>query len=186
MASMNEAVELRLRTLMTANEGWGRASGREVYRALVDFVESRAGNTIFRISMNGVKRVDISFASETIVELARRYRGTKGFCFTDLEDRDMEENWAAAAERAKQPLMTWTGQKGRVLGPQPSQGVADAFRFAFVKSEVRASDYAASVKEMSITNASTKFKQLWENGFLLRRETIAESGGVEFVYVPIT
>jgi hypothetical protein len=133
----------------------------------------------------GVKRVDISFASETVVELARRYRGRKGFCFTDLEDPDMEENWAAAAERAKQPLMNWIGGKWRVLGPQPSPGVADAFQFALTKGEIRASDYATSAKEMSITNASNKFKQLWENGFLLRREATAESGGVEFVYVPI-
>lgn len=182
---MNEAADLRLRPLMHSNEGWGRTAGREVYQALVDFVESKAGKLIFRISISGVKRVDISFASETVVELARRYRGKKGFCFTDLDDVDMEENWAAAAERAKQPLMTWEAGKGRVLGPQPSQGIADAFRFALTKGEARAADYAATVKGMSITNASTKFKQLWENGFLLRRETIAESGGVEFVYVSI-
>jgi hypothetical protein len=182
---VNEAVELRLRTFMNSNEGWGRDAGREVYRALVDFVESKAGKIVFRVSLTGVKRVDISFASETIVELARRYRGRKGFCFTDLEDRDMEENWSAAAERAKQPLINWSGGKWRVLGPQPSQGVADAFRFALTKGEPRASDYAASAKDISITNASNKFKQLWENGFLLRREATAESGGVEFVYVPI-
>ena len=182
---MKQATELRLRLLMSANEGWGRASGREVYPSLVEFVESRPGNMIFRVSLAGVRRVDISFASETIVELARRYRGQKGFCFTDLEDRDMEENWAAAAERSKQPLLNWAQDDVRVLGPQPSQGVGDAFRFALSKGEVRAADYAASIKGMSITNASTKFKQLWENGFLLRRETTAESGGVEFVYVAI-
>lgn len=152
---------------------------------MVDFVESKPGKVIFRVSITGVKRVDISFASETIVELARRYRGRKGFCFTDLEDLDMEENWSAAAERAKQPLMNWNGGKFRVLGPQPSQGVVDAFRFALTKGETRASDYSASSKEVSITNASNKFKQLWENGFLLRREATAESGGVEFLYVPI-
>jgi hypothetical protein len=97
----------------------------------------------------------------------------------------MEENWAAAAERAKQPLMNWIGGKWRVLGPQPSQGVADAFRFALTKGETRVSDCAASAKEVSITNASNKFKHLWEIGFFLRREATAESGGVEFVYVPI-
>jgi predicted transcriptional regulator len=53
------------------------------------------------------------------------------------------------------------------------------------KGETRASDYTAKTKEISITNASTKFKQLWESGFLLRREAAAESGGVEYVYVPI-
>jgi hypothetical protein len=97
----------------------------------------------------------------------------------------MEENWAAAAERAKQPVMNWIGAKWRVLGPQPSPGLVDAFRFALTKRGTRASDYAESAKDVSITNASNKFKQLWENGFLLRREAIAETGGVEFVYGPI-
>jgi hypothetical protein len=185
MDSMNQTTELRLRQFMDANEGWGRAAGRETYRQLVDFVESRAGVLIFRVSVVGVKRVDISFASETVVELARRYRAKKGFCIVDLTDRDMEENWCAAAERAKQPLMVWEEGKGRVLGPEPSQGIADAFKYALVKGETRASDYAASVKGMSITNASTKFKQLWDSGFLLRREVAADSGGVEFIYVLI-
>ena len=106
------------------------------------------------------------------------------FAFDD-SNAGLEENWAAAAERSKQPLLNWAQDDVRVLGPQPSQGVGDAFRFALSKGEVRAADYAASIKGMSITNASTKFKQLWENGFLLRRETTAESGGVEFVYVAI-
>lgn len=182
---MNESAELRLRPLMDTNEGWGRAAAREVYGRLVDFVESGAGKTVFRVSVNGVKRVDISFASETIVEVARRYRGKKGFCFIDLKDPDMEENWAAAAERAKQPLISWLDGKAKILGPQPSQGVADAFQFALAKGETRVSDYTAKAKEISITNASTKFKQLWESGFLLRREAAAESGGIEYVYVPI-
>lgn len=185
MDSMNEMALLQLRPLMEANEGWGRTAGRETYRKLVDFVESNPGVIVFRVSLAGVKRVDISFASETVVELARRYRTKKGFCIIDLTDKDMEENWTAAAERAKQPLMVWSGNKGRVIGMEPSQGIADAFRFALSKGEARASDYAAQVAGVSITNASTKFKQLWDQGFLLRSERAAESGGVEFVYVPI-
>lgn len=185
MGSMNEMAQLPLRSLMDANEGWGRTAGRETYRKLVDFVESSAGVIVFRVSLVGVKRVDISFASETVIELARRYRAKKGFCFVDLTDKDMEENWAAAAERAKQPMMVWSGNRGRVIGMEPSQGIVEAFRFALAKGEARASDYASNATGVSITNASTKFKQLWEQGFLLRRERTAESGGVEYVYVPI-
>lgn len=176
---------LRLREFMAADEGWGRESGREVYRPLVQFVELKAATLIFRVSMAGVKRIDISFASETIVELARKHRGSKGFCFIDLVDRDMEENWDAAAERAKQPLMQWKGTKPRILGIRPSAGIADALDFALKHEETKASEFASARKGISITNASTKFKQLWRQGFLLRRETIAESGGVEYVYVAI-
>jgi hypothetical protein len=46
----------------------------------------------------------------------------------------------------------------------------------------RASDFVATNPGMIIANASMKFKQLWENGFLLHQERVAGSGGIEFVY----
>lgn len=70
---------LGLREVMDRSEGWGRAQGREVYQRLLRSVEENPGTLVFRVSMKGVERVDISFASETVVELARRYRGNKGF-----------------------------------------------------------------------------------------------------------
>ena len=102
---------LRLRDFLNSPEGWGRDQGREVHRRLIDFVEANPGVTIFRVSLEGVARVDISFASETVVELASRYRRKKGFCFVDLTDTDMRENWDAAASRRNQPLMVW--EKGK-------------------------------------------------------------------------
>lgn len=167
---------------MNGPEGWGRSDGREVYQRLLAFVEANAGTPIFRVSMKGVKRVDISFASETIVELARRYRGSKGFCLTDLHDEDMIENWDAAAERKAQPLMLWTNDKPRVLGPSPSAGNQAALQFALSRATSRASEFAEIVGNMSIANASSKFKQLWEQGFLLRTESAADTGGVEYSY----
>ena len=188
MNTMNEiaAQPLRLRDFMSEDDGWGRVAGREAYGKLIDFVETHPGSLVFRVSLVGVHRIDISFASETIVELAHRHRGRKGFCFVDLADADQKENWAAAAQRAAQPIMSWDERgKSVTLGLEPSQGNSEAFRFALARPETRAAEYAASAKDVSITNASTKFKQLWEQGFLLRREAAAESGGVEYVYVRI-
>lgn len=182
---MNEKTSqsLRLRTLMTEDDGWGRNAGREVYQRLMEFVEANPGTLVFRVSVKGVRHIDISFASETIVEIARRYRGRKGFCLADLADTDQRENWDAAAQRTHQPIVSWdiSGQP-TTLGPQPSEGNSDAYRFALARSEVRAAEYAESTKGISITNASSKFKQLWEQGFLLRRDVGAQSGGVEYVY----
>jgi hypothetical protein len=183
---MNEnATTIKLMDFMDTPEGWGRNHGRQVYQKLVDFVESHPGVLVFRVSVDGVRRVDISFASETVIELARRYRTNKGFCFVDLVDMDMLENWEAAAERKSQPLMTWEGDKGRVIGVQPSQGNAGAFTFALERVFARAAEFATMTPGMSIANASTKFKQLWEQGFLLRREDVSGSGGIEFSYCRI-
>jgi hypothetical protein len=131
--------------------------------------------------MKGVQRVDISFASETVVELARRYRGTKGFCLVDLTDPDLIENWDAAAAKKGQPLLVWQNKSARLIGAEPTQGCQEAFRFALERPQARAAEFAET-KDMSIANASMKFKQLWDQGFLLRRESSADTGGVEYVY----
>ena len=183
MKLINErAVVIRLREFMDEPEGWGRLAGREVYQRLLKFVEANPGVMVFRVSMEGVRRVDISFASETLVELARRYRGSKGFCFVDLDNVDMIENWEAAAAKKSQPITLWAGDDGRVIGAEPSQGNRDALLFALSRPQVRAAEFTETRRGMSIANASTKFKQLWGQGFLLRRESVADGGGIEFVY----
>ncbi len=183
MSSVNETVPaLALLDFMDRPDGWGREQGRDVYQRLLRAVEENASTLIIRISMKGVHRLDISFASETIVELARRYRGAKGICLIDLDDDDMIENIDAAASKKAQPLLVWHGKSARVLGAQPTEGCREAFNFALARPEARAVEFARTKRNMSIANASMKFKQLWEQGFLLRHESVAGSGGVEFVY----
>lgn len=186
MASVNESGDvIVLRRFMVDDQGWGREAGRVVYQRLLAHVEDSPGIAVFRLSLAGVRRLDISFASETIIELARRYRGAKGFCFTDLTDVDLIENVEAAAAKKAQPLIIWLGDVARVIGAESSQGNREALTFALARPMVRAAEFSQATRDMSIANASTKFKQLWEQGFLLRREATAESGGVEFVYYRI-
>lgn len=183
---MNEirAPLIALADLMESSEGWGRATGREVFQRLLTEVEARPGSPILRVSLRGIRRVDISFASETIVEIARRYRRTKGFCLEHVEDDDQLENWDAAAERKEQPLPIWAKGECRVLGVRPTPGNAAAFQFALKRGQARATEFAAA-SGISTANASIKFKQLWEQGFLLRQEEHAPSGGREFTYYRI-
>jgi len=170
---------------MGRDEGWGRAEGREVYIRLIEFIENNPGILVFKVSLNGVQKFDISFASETIVEAAKRYRGKKGFCIVDPDNPDMMENLEAAAQRKDQPLMVTRDGKSRVIGVKPSQGNLQAFIFALDRPQARVVDFLSLAKSISPTNASNKFRQLWEKGFLLRREEVAESGGLEFTYFRI-
>jgi hypothetical protein len=186
MNTMNEVTArvLPLRKLMDRSEGWGRSQGREVYQRLLLFVEENPGTLVFQISMKGVRRMDMSFASETIIELARRFRRSKGFCLVDLTDPDMIENIDAAGEKKEQPLLVWRGRSPDLIGMKPAEGAREAFQFAMARRQCRASEFAAQ-KKVSIANASMKFKQLWEQGFLLRRESTADTGGVEYLYCRI-
>ena len=186
MKPMNERANVvTMRKFMDRSEGWGRSNGRDVYQRLLQAVEQHPGIVIFKLSMKGVQRIDISFASETIVELAGRYRGTKGFCVADLEDSDLIENLDAAAAKRNQPITMEREKELRVIGAVPSQGCKEALDFALARPQARASEFATA-KDMPIANASMKFKQLWEQGFLLRTVSAAETGGVEFVYKRIS
>lgn len=183
MNALNEPSiqELPLREFMDGQEGWGRSQGREVYQRLLHFVEDNPSTVVFRISLKDVQRMDISFASETIIELARRFRRTKGFCLVNLTDTDLLENINAAAEKKEQPMLVWQEKTVNLIGQKPSEGTREAFQFAMSRSQARATEFSTQM-DTSIANASMKFKQLWEQGFLLRRESTAETGGVEFVY----
>lgn len=176
---------IRLRDFMERDEGWGRTEGREVYLKFIDFLENHPGVLVFKVSLEGIRRFDISFASETIVEAARRYRGNKGFCIIDPKNPDLLENLEAAAQRKDQPLMVTSDGKFRVIGVMPSQGNLDALSFALERPTSRVADFVSLAKGTSLTNASNKFRQLWEKGFLLRREEVAESGGLQFTYLRI-
>lgn len=170
-----------LNELMNRSDGWGRAMGHEVFRKLLEHVESHPDQATFRISFKGVKRADVSFCSESVVELARRFKGSKGFCLVDVGTPDLEENLDAAARRVEQPLMIWDGQKARFLGLPVSLGNQAALAFVLERPQARAAEFAQNCG-ISIANASSKMKQLWATGFLMRRESAADSGGTEFVY----
>lgn len=173
---------IKLVDFMDEPEGWGRSQGRVVYQRLIEFVEKNAGSVICAISLKGIRRLDISFASETIVELLRRFRGAKGFYLVDVANADLLENIDAAAMKKSQPVFVWEKGKVELIGAKPSAGNGEAFRFALARTQVRAAEFSEATPGMSIANASSKFKQLWQQGFLLRHESAAETGGVEFLY----
>jgi len=170
---------------MDGPDGWGHVQGREIYEKLRAIVESHPAELIFRISLDGVRRTDISFPRESVIELARSYRGRRGFCLIDLSDQDLLENWDAAARRHEQPLTVWSnGTISRILGPEPSTGLRDMLQYVRSVPVARTSEAEAKL-HLKIPNASNKLKQLWLEGYILRQEQSASSGGVEYEYVRI-
>ena len=97
-------------------EGWGRSRGREIFPKLLEQVERNPDQTIFAISLKDVQRLDVSFSSETIVALAHRFRGKKGFYLVDVDVPDILENIEAAALRDDLPLLVIDRGKHRFIG----------------------------------------------------------------------
>jgi DNA-binding MarR family transcriptional regulator len=109
----------------------------------------------------------------------------QALCFTDASSQDIVENLDAAALKYEQPLTLWLAAGGyRILGPQPSIGLREMLAYVFAVPVARASE-AAEALQLKIANASNKLKQLWQEGYVLRREQSASSGGVEYTYIRI-
>src|SRR6185369_14174973 len=166
MKAMNEnAGEIRLRDLMARDDGWGHEEGHKVFLALLKAIKAQSTVKIFRISLDGVKRTDASFPRESVLELARRYRGEKGFCLINFTNKDLLDNWDAAAIKKDQPLVVWKNDEYEFIGPPPSLGNRELFEFALTVPSLTT---ATAVRRLNlkITNASTKLKQLEAQGYL--------------------
>lgn len=185
---MNEnSTTIRLRDLISSSDAWGHEEGREVYSKLLRIVESNPSVGIFRISLEGVKRTDSSFPRESVIELAKRFRGSKGFYLTDIASQDLFDNWDMAAIKKKQPLFIWKNKDDdsyQIIGPQPSRGNKEVFEYVVSVSHATAVSCARALG-LKLTNVSSKLKYLCEQGFLLRRDETALSGGIEYDYFPI-
>lgn len=169
---------------MAGPDAWGHDEGREVYSRLLRVVEANPGMQIFRISMDGVNRTDASFPRESVMEIAKRFRGSKGFCLVDVGNQDLIDNWDMAALRKDQPLVVWNKDGSyRIIGPQPSSGNKKMFEYLY-SFDYSTAAAAAKAINLSLTNAS-KLKYLCEQGFLLRRDETAPSGGIEYFYFAI-
>jgi len=174
-------VEIRLRELMTLPDGWGVEEGREVYHKLLGRVEAHPEASVFRVSLGGVRRTDVSFPRESVIELAHRFRAQKGFCLWDVSDENLVENWDAAALKREQPLFVWSRKGCRLLGPKPSAGLRKVLDFA-LEHDVITTTQVASHFRWTTSNASNKLRALADSGYVLRREQTAPTGGIEYIY----
>lgn len=177
-------MQIKLRDYMLGPDGWGYAQGRQVHEKLRALVESHSEGTIYSISLEGVEHTDASFPRESVVELAKSYRGRCGFCLRDATDPDLLDNWDAAALKREQPMIVWQSNTAHILGPQPSEGVREMLSYVLSVPSTNTSE-AAHILHLKIPNASNKLKQLWQEGYIMRRERIASSGGVEYEYYRI-
>jgi hypothetical protein len=179
-------MDIRLATYMGCPEGWGYIQGRQVREALCRRLLSLPDDLIIRVSLNGVRRADVPFCRESVIELARDERRRRGFCLTDAVDQDLLDNWDGAAVKLEQPLFVWNnGVLFRCLGPSPSVGLREMLRYVLGVPVTQTSE-AATALHLKVPNACNKLNHLWQQGYILRRERRAGNGGVEFAYLRIS
>lgn len=175
---------VKLRDFTDSDRPFGNSQGKAVFRGLADFVEAHPTVRVFGISLAGIEATDASFPRESVISLAKQLRGEKGIYLTDLHNRDLIDNWSYAALAKSQPLIVWTGQEFEIIGPEMNQATKTLVTYVLQQSKVTASQVAADLG-LSVQNASTRLKNLVLQGYFLRIEEVADTGGIEFRYLAI-
>lgn len=163
---------------------FGNIQGKETFKKLSEYIESRPENRVFGISLANIKATDASFPRESVVSLAKQLRGEKGFFLLDLHSRDLIDNWRYAAQAKEQPLVIWNEDSFEIIGPQISASTEALIKYVLGKGSVTAS-ITANDLDISVANASTRLKRLVTDGYLMRLEEVASSGGIEYIYKAI-
>ncbi len=162
----------------------GNVKGKEVFQKLSEVIEKNCTVDVFGISLKGIEATDASFPRESVIALAKKYRCEKSFYLTDMIDIDLFDNWSYGANAKEQPLVVWNSQQYKIIGPDMSKATKQMVEYVLDKVAVTTSQVAGYFN-LSTPNASTRLKKLYNSGYIMRSEEIAESGGKEFVYKAI-
>lgn len=182
---MKQTNVLKLRDIMGRSTGWGREEGRALFTELLAQVDELSEAVLFRIDLRGVEQLDASYPRESFVALAKRFAGDKAFALMGVASPDLLDNIDAAAQKQQMPMVVWH-EKGKwtLIGPAPSAGLRETFEIAMKLGQVTTAELSRPPHQIgSPANVSNKLKLLADQGYLVRREESASTGGKEFLYL---
>ncbi len=78
-------------------------------------------------------------------------------------------------------MVVFDNMKYEILGPKITSSTKELVDYVLYKENVLVSQVATELG-ISVQNASTRLKKLVADGYILRTESIAESGGIEYRY----
>lgn len=163
---------------------YGNDEGRKIFSLLQDLIAQHPDEKVFGISLKGIEVTDASFPRESIVSLAKMYKGEKGFYVCDFASQDLLDNWGYAAQAKAQPVIIKKGKGYELIGP-PVTDTSRALLDIVMKEGVVTTALIAHKLKVSAQNASAKMKKLLDLGLVLASKETAESGGLEFVFTAI-
>lgn len=174
---------LKLINYLPSEIALGSDLGRDLLTKLRCVLSEHPQESIFQISLSGVKAIDATCFRESIVALGLIEKSKKGLFITDIENEDIIFNLECATSSKGLPLlivsdlgMDWVGKKMTISQKEIVQKI-------YSKSQITTSTLA---KELNIStqNASIKLKKLMDDGYLLGEKINSISGGHEYIYTP--
>lgn len=163
---------------------FGNQQGKETFRKLSNYIDSHPSVIVFGISLDGIEVTDASFPRESVISIAKFYRGSKGIYLENFKNRDILDTWNYAAIAKVQPIVSWENKSYEILGSSLTSSSKELVDYVLTRGNVLVSQVASDLG-ISVPNASTRLKKLVTDGYILRNEVIAESGGIEYIYSAI-
>lgn len=179
---MNEKTYiLTLSDFTEESSPYGTARGRETHAKLLDHIDKLKGVSTIGISFEGMIGADGTFLRESLIYTIKRYNKELTFFAFNIVDDDMLANIQSAAISGDQRLTCWVNNECKFVGPEPT-AASKTLLDLVVSHRSTTTSKAAEELNISVQNASTRLKRLSEEGFLMRIEEAAETGGKEFIY----
>ena len=177
-------MKLSLLAATTTPVVFGSQKGREAYAALNKLIHEHKDCTLFEISLEGMQAVDATFVRESVVNLAKSFRGLKGFYLTNSPTAQISSNWTYAALVKNQPLLALIDGKPQWIGIKLTQSMQELLDYIYARNTINSVELAKDF-DLSLAHASIKLKKLFDDGYLLRQKLPNQSGGIEYSYHPI-
>ncbi|MGI1678746.1 MAG: DNA-binding protein [Cellvibrionaceae bacterium] len=176
-------IPMRLRDFTKDDHPFGNKQGRETLSLMADYIDENPAE-VYEISMEGIEATDASFPRESVISLAKQMKGERGFYLTGSFTKDLMDNWHYAAVAKEQSLILKKSDGYLVIGPELSKGQKELFDYIMTEGEVTTSKIVSKFGGSS-QNGSAKLKKLYATGLILGQKSVAETGGLEFVYKAI-
>lgn len=174
-------MQIDLKEIVNDDHAFGNEEGRDAYMAISKIIDDNPRVKFIGISLKNIKATDASFPRESVISLAKSYKGEKGFYLMDVHNRDLLDNWAYGATAKEQPILVQTSDGYEVIGAKVNHSNQELLDFIVMKKKVTTSMVSESF-DVSPQNASGKLKKLFGQGLIVGNKEVAESGGLEFIY----
>jgi len=162
----------------------GSTTGKKAYQKILTIIEKNPQQLIFEISFADIKMADSTFLRESIVSVGKQLIAQKAIFVTNIDNKDIIDNLNYAAINKMHPIFVWKSKKYQILGPKITTVTKEFIDAIIKKGPITAADIA-SKSDITARNASVKLNKLFKDGFVFRDESVAATGGREFLYKKI-
>lgn len=164
-------------------EAWGTEQGAHVFAAINKALIDLNDGTLVELDYSGLRRSDVSFQREAVVETLRKHRPRLLFVVVNLVDPDLRLNLQVALEKLDTSLVAVEPtRKISIIGRKLTPEQEAVLEFVSMARGVTSARLTKAPFSLRPSTASNQLTALWRAGLVRRVEGAAASGGREYRY----